>query len=158
MSSSNCCFLTCIQISQEAGKVVWYSRLFKNFPQFVVIRTVRYLPLVGSFSSAKEFKCIVITPPFALHLLPSLISNCLKLPFVFFFFFCLSGNWSDFFIFGFAYIPFVTHRDGTRGRSWRLEANPCEQEIGGGKQSTVRLPCPEVPQDPVWFQNLFIFK
>ena len=25
MSSSNCCYLTCIQISQEAGKVVWYS-------------------------------------------------------------------------------------------------------------------------------------
>ena len=36
MSCSNCCFLTCIQISQEAGKVVWYSHLFKNFPQFVV--------------------------------------------------------------------------------------------------------------------------
>ena len=36
MSSSNCCFLSCIQISQEAGKVVWYSHL-KNFPQFVVI-------------------------------------------------------------------------------------------------------------------------
>ena len=32
MSSSNCCFLTCIQISQEAGQVVWYSSLFKNFP------------------------------------------------------------------------------------------------------------------------------
>src|SRR5574337_867395 len=34
MSSSNCCFLTCIQISQEAGQVVWYSHLFQNFPQF----------------------------------------------------------------------------------------------------------------------------
>ena len=34
MSSSNCCFLTCIQVSQEAAKVVWYSHLFKNFPQF----------------------------------------------------------------------------------------------------------------------------
>ena len=33
MSSSNYCFLTCIQVSQEAGKVVWYSHLFKNFPQ-----------------------------------------------------------------------------------------------------------------------------
>ena len=32
MSSSNCCFLTCIQISQEVGQVVWYSHLFKNFP------------------------------------------------------------------------------------------------------------------------------
>ena len=40
MSDSNCCFLTCIQI-QEAGKVVWYSYLFKNFPHFVVIHTVK---------------------------------------------------------------------------------------------------------------------
>ena len=32
-------FLTCIQISQEAGQVVWYSHLFKNIPQFVVIYT-----------------------------------------------------------------------------------------------------------------------
>ena len=32
MSSSNYCFLTCIQISQEAGKVVWYSCLLMNFP------------------------------------------------------------------------------------------------------------------------------
>ena len=40
MSSSNCCFLTSIHISQEAGKVVWYSHLFKKFPQFVVIHTV----------------------------------------------------------------------------------------------------------------------
>ena len=37
MSASNCCFLTCIQISQETGKVIWYFRLFKNFPQFAVI-------------------------------------------------------------------------------------------------------------------------
>ena len=37
MSSSNCCFLTCIQVSQEAVQVVWYSHLFQNFPQFVVI-------------------------------------------------------------------------------------------------------------------------
>ena len=39
MSSSNCCFLTCIQVSQKAGQVVWYSHLFHNFPQFVVIHT-----------------------------------------------------------------------------------------------------------------------
>ena len=37
MSSSNCCFLTCIQVSQEAGQVVWYAHLFQNFPQFIVI-------------------------------------------------------------------------------------------------------------------------
>ena len=41
MSSSNCCFLTCIQISHEAGKVVWYFHLLKNFPQFVVTHTVK---------------------------------------------------------------------------------------------------------------------
>ena len=37
VSSSNCCFLTCIEISQEAGHAVFYSHLFKNFPQFFVI-------------------------------------------------------------------------------------------------------------------------
>src|SRR5574341_2463080 len=47
MSSSNCCFLTCIQISQEAGKVVWYSHLFNNFPPFVVIHTVKGFGIVN---------------------------------------------------------------------------------------------------------------
>ena len=47
MSSSNCCFLICIQISQEAGKVVWYSHLFKNFPQIVVIQTVQGFGIVN---------------------------------------------------------------------------------------------------------------
>ena len=41
MSSSNCCFLICIRISQEAGQVVWYSRLLQNLPQFVMIHTVK---------------------------------------------------------------------------------------------------------------------
>ena len=41
MSSSNCCFLTYLQISQEAGQVVWYSYLLENFPQFIVIYTVK---------------------------------------------------------------------------------------------------------------------
>ena len=41
MSNSNCCFLTCVQISQETGKVAWYSHLLKNFPQFVVIHIVK---------------------------------------------------------------------------------------------------------------------
>ena len=41
MSGSNCCFLTCIQISQEAGQVVWYSHLWNSFPQFVVIHLVK---------------------------------------------------------------------------------------------------------------------
>ena len=47
ISSSNCCFLTCIQISQEAGQVVWYCHLFKNFPQFVVIHTVKGFGIVN---------------------------------------------------------------------------------------------------------------
>ena len=46
MSSSNCCFLTCIQISQEAGQVVWYSHLFQNFP-VVVIHTVKFFGTVN---------------------------------------------------------------------------------------------------------------
>ena len=47
MSGSNCCYLTCIQISQETGKVVWYSHLFKNFPEFVVIHTVKGFGVVN---------------------------------------------------------------------------------------------------------------
>ena len=46
MSGSNCCFLTCIQISQEAGQVIWYSHLFQNFPQFVVIHIVKGFGIV----------------------------------------------------------------------------------------------------------------
>ena len=47
MSSSNCYFLTFIQISQEAGQVVWYSHLLKNFPQFIVIHTVKGFGIVN---------------------------------------------------------------------------------------------------------------
>ena len=47
MFGSNCCFLTCIQISQEADQMVWYSHLLKNFPQFVVIHTVKGFGLVN---------------------------------------------------------------------------------------------------------------
>ena len=47
MSSSNCCFLTCIQVSQEAHQVVWYSHLFQNFPQFIVIHTVKGFGVVN---------------------------------------------------------------------------------------------------------------
>ena len=41
------CFLTCIQISQEAGQVLWYSHLFQNFPQFIVIHTVKGFGIVN---------------------------------------------------------------------------------------------------------------
>ena len=47
MSGSNCCFLTHIQVSQETDNVVWKSQLFKNFPQFVVIHTVKGFSIVN---------------------------------------------------------------------------------------------------------------
>ena len=47
MFNSNCCFLSCIQVSQEAGRVVWYSHLFKNFPHFAVIHTVKGFSVVN---------------------------------------------------------------------------------------------------------------
>ena len=47
MSSSNCCSLTCIQASQEAGQVVWNSHLSQNFPQFLVIHTVKGIGIVN---------------------------------------------------------------------------------------------------------------
>ena len=48
MSSSNCCFLSCIQVLQEAGKMVLYSHLFKNFPQFVVVHTVKGFGIINN--------------------------------------------------------------------------------------------------------------
>ena len=47
MSNSNCCFLTCIQVSQEADQVVWYSHLFQNFPQLIVFHTVKGFGIVN---------------------------------------------------------------------------------------------------------------
>ena len=47
MSRSNCCFLTCKQVSQEAGQVVWYSHLFQNFTQFIVVHTVKGFGIVN---------------------------------------------------------------------------------------------------------------
>ena len=47
MSSSKCCFLTCIQLSQEAGQVVWYPHQFQNFPGFVVVHTVKVFGIVS---------------------------------------------------------------------------------------------------------------
>ena len=62
MPSSNCCCLTFIQISQEAGKVVWYFHLFKNFPQSVVIHIIKGIGMVKTLgflhsSVGKESAC-----------------------------------------------------------------------------------------------------
>ena len=56
-SSYNCRFLTCIQISQEAGQVVWYSHLLKNFPWFVVIHTVKCFGIVNKADIFLELSC-----------------------------------------------------------------------------------------------------
>ena len=48
MSSSTCCFPTCVQVSQEAGQVVWYSHFFQNFPQFIMIHTVKGFGIVDT--------------------------------------------------------------------------------------------------------------
>ena len=67
MSGSKCCFLiTHIQASQEAGKVVWYSHLFKNFPQFVVIHTVKDFSLVdeAEVDVFLELSCFAYDPTY----------------------------------------------------------------------------------------------
>ena len=64
MSGSNCCFLTCIQITQEEGKVVWYSLLFKNFPQFVLVHRVKGFIIVSEaeLDVFLEFSCFFYDP------------------------------------------------------------------------------------------------
>ena len=62
MSSSNCCFLNCIQISQETGKVVWYSYLLKNVSQFVVIYTVKGFSTMNEADIFLELSCFFNDP------------------------------------------------------------------------------------------------
>ena len=62
MSGSNCCFLTNIQVSQETGNMVWYSHLFENFPQFVVIHTVKGFSIVNEADVFLEFPCFFYDP------------------------------------------------------------------------------------------------
>ena len=64
VSSSNCCFLIYIQISQEAGQVIWYSHLFNNFPQFIVIHTVKGCDIVNKaeVDVLLELSCFIDDP------------------------------------------------------------------------------------------------
>ena len=64
MSSSICCFLTCIQVSQEAGQVIRYSHFFQNFPQFIVIHTVEGFGIVNKaeIDAFLEFSCFFDDP------------------------------------------------------------------------------------------------
>ena len=71
MSSSNCCLLTCIQISQEAGQVVWYSHLLKNFPQFIVIHSVKGFSVVNKAEVGVflELSCFFYAPTDVVNLI-----------------------------------------------------------------------------------------
>ena len=64
MSSSNCCFLTCMQVSQETCKMAWYSHFFKDFLQFVVIHTIKGFSLVteAEVDIFLEFFCFLCDP------------------------------------------------------------------------------------------------
>ena len=83
MSSSNCCFLTCIQVSQEAGQVVCYAHLLQNFPQFIVIHTVKGFGMVNKaeMDVFLELSCFINDPVDVGNLIS------VPLPFLFSFFF-----------------------------------------------------------------------
>ena len=72
MSGSNWCFLICIQISQKAGKVVWYYLLFKNFPEFAVIHTVKGFGVVNKaeIDVFLELSCFFYDPTDVDNLIP----------------------------------------------------------------------------------------
>ena len=78
MSSSNCCFLTCIQVSQEAGQVVWYSHLSQNFPQLIVIHIVKGFGIVNEaeIDVFLELSCFLDDPADV----GNLISGCSAFP------------------------------------------------------------------------------
>ena len=97
MSSSICCFLTCIQISQEAGKVVWCSYLFKDFPQFVVIHTVKGFDVVNKaeIDVFLELSCFFDDPMDAGNLIcgSSAFSKSSLNIWTFLFMYCRSLTW-----------------------------------------------------------------
>ena len=62
MFGSNCCSLTCTQISQEPGKVVRYSHLLKKFPQFVVIHMVKEFSIINEVDVFLELSCFFDDP------------------------------------------------------------------------------------------------
>ena len=64
VQDSNCCFLTGIQVSQETGKMAWYSCLFNSFPQFVIIHRVEGFSTVNAteVDVFLEFPCFLCDP------------------------------------------------------------------------------------------------
>ena len=82
MSGAGCCFLTCMQISQEASKVVWYSHLFKKFPQFLLIHAAKGFGVISKteVDAFLEFSC------FSTIQWMLVIWSPVPLPFLFYFF------------------------------------------------------------------------
>ena len=74
MSSSNCCFLACIQVAQKAGQVAWYSQLLKNFPQFAVIHMLK------GFSIVSEAEVDVFWNSFAFSMIQQMLAIWLLVP------------------------------------------------------------------------------
>ena len=77
--------LDLLQVSQEAGKVEWYSHLFKNFPQFIVIHTVKGFSVV---SEAKvevllEFSCFFCDPADVGNLISGIIKCKIRYMYIF---------------------------------------------------------------------------
>ena len=74
------CFLTCIQISQEAGQVVWYSHLFQNFPQFAVIHIVKDFDIVNKTEVGVfvELSCFFYEPTDVGNLISAFSKSGLK--------------------------------------------------------------------------------
>ena len=72
MSDINCCFRTCLQVSQETGKVIWYSHLFKNIPQFVVIYRFKGFNTVNEAETDVflELPCLFCDPKNVGNLIP----------------------------------------------------------------------------------------
>ena len=81
MSGFNCCFLTCIQISQEVGEVVWCSRLLKNLPQFVVIHTVQGFSIVNEAEVGVVWICGLVSDFICGELSVIIVSNIYHFPF-----------------------------------------------------------------------------
>ena len=69
--------MTCIQVSQEAGKVVWYFHFFKNFPQFEVIYIVKGFSVVNEaeIDVFLEFPCFSCDQTDVGSLVPLLFLN-----------------------------------------------------------------------------------
>ena len=60
-----------MQVSEEAGQVVWYSHLFQNLPQFLVIHTVKGFVIVNKaeIDVSLELSCFFDDPMYVGHLI-----------------------------------------------------------------------------------------